>query len=223
MDNPEPSSSIRPFKRTYVACSSCRAHKSKCIIKDKPPCSKCQREHRECTFDKKARGPKHRAPPKWTTPTMEEDVSDSVMLQDPPPDGGGDSSVFGIPPAVGFQGGTPGSNPSPNAAGHSLYDRVRTSVVTSSNDALGILSDAARLHHPQDIPTTSGPLSTGTSVQQAPPQTNPGVTPGGFNGLGFTITRLSQPEDPTLDLWDKCRFVRQGWFTAQEAVTYIDL
>ncbi|KAH6662950.1 hypothetical protein F5X68DRAFT_178076 [Plectosphaerella plurivora] len=154
---------------------------------------------------------------------MEEDVSDPVMLQDPPPDGGGGSSVFGIPPAVGFQGGTPGSNPSPNAAGHSLYDRVRTSAVTSSNDALDILSDAARLHHPQDMPTTSGPLSTGTSVQQAPSQTNPGVTPGGFNGLGFTITRLSQPEDPTLDLWDKCRFVRQGWFTAQEAVTYIDL
>jgi hypothetical protein len=99
---------------------------------------------------------------------------------------------------------------------------VRTSVVTSSNDALDILSDAARLHHPEDIPTTSGPLSSGTSVQQAP-QTNPQVTPGGFNGLGFTISKLSQPDEPTLDLWDKCRFVRQGWFTAQEAVTYIDL
>lgn len=49
------------------------------------------------------------------------------------------------------------------------------------------------------------------------------MIPGEYSGLGFTITALSEADDATLDMWDKCRFVRQGWFTAQEAVTYIDL
>lgn len=247
MDDPQPPSSTRPFKRTYVACSSCRAHKSRCIIKDHPPCSKCQREHRECIFDKKSRGPKHRAPPKWTAQSTAMDAeraSESAMLQNPPSSGGTGTGIsvlggiiqpatvspqtFGMPgtgatAAASFQGDTPGSNASPNTT-HPLYDRVRTSAVTNSNDALDILSDAARLHHPQD--TLAGPrhLSSRDSDQQAlGPRVLPRVTPGGFNGLGFTITTLSQPDDRTLDFWDKCRFVRQGWFTAQEAVTYIDL
>lgn len=95
-------------------------------------------------------------------------------------------------------------------------------MVTGSNDALDILSDAARtLHGPEtnlsshihQTKSTPGGISTA----------NPVVQPGGYNGLGFTITRLSRPDEITLDFWDKCRFVRQGWFTAQEAVTYIDL
>jgi hypothetical protein len=37
------------------------------------------------------------------------------------------------------------------------------------------------------------------------------------------VSALSQPSADVLDLWDKCRFVRQGLFTGQEAVTYLDL
>ena len=38
-----------------------------------------------------------------------------------------------------------------------------------------------------------------------------------------SVSHLSRPTDEILDLWDRSRFVRQGWLTAQEAVTYLDL
>ena len=34
---------------------------------------------------------------------------------------------------------------------------------------------------------------------------------------------LSQPEPSILRLWESFRFVRMGWLTAKEAVSYIDL
>ncbi|OOQ82165.1 hypothetical protein PEBR_41877 [Penicillium brasilianum] len=38
------------------------------------------------------------------------------------------------------------------------------------------------------------------------------------------VSRLSQPSEEVLDLWwDNCNFVRDGWLTAQEAVSYLDL
>jgi hypothetical protein len=43
------------------------------------------------------------------------------------------------------------------------------------------------------------------------------------SGIGFRIETLSEPSEETLDLWDKSRFVRQGFFTGQEAVSYVDL
>ena len=107
---------------------------------------------------------------------------------------------------------------SPNNTGHSLYDRVRSTIVTGSNDALDILSDAAGPQH-----SIAGSTPSQARLPNSVISSGPKVQPGGFNGLGFTITTLSEPDDATLDLWDKCRFVRQGCLTAQEAVTYIDL
>jgi hypothetical protein len=38
------------------------------------------------------------------------------------------------------------------------------------------------------------------------------------------VSRLSQASEEVLDIWwDNCNFVRDGWLTAQEAVTYLDL
>ena len=34
---------------------------------------------------------------------------------------------------------------------------------------------------------------------------------------------LSRPSQATLEEWKACRFVQLGWFTAEEAVTYVDL
>jgi hypothetical protein len=81
-------------------------------------------------------------------------------------------------------------------------------VTTSSADALNQLFDSA--HPDEGSPARRQGTFTPTidrSVQ----------------GIGFTISALSDPDDEVLDMWDKCRFVRQGWFTAQEAVTYVDL
>ncbi|KAL2675646.1 hypothetical protein Neosp_011836 [[Neocosmospora] mangrovei] len=208
MESPGSSGNQRSFKRSYVACVSCRSRKSRCIVKDKPPCTKCEREHRECRFDHRQRGPKHREPPKWT-----QQEAATTSRQRPLPE----VQLPGASPKQldvslgGYQGDALGFSQSPNNTSHSLYDRVRSSIVTGTNDALDILSDAVDRQRSVAASTPSQPTN------------GPRITPGGFNGVGFTITALSEPEDSTLDLWDKCRFVRQGLFTAQEAVTYMDL
>ncbi|PNP73376.1 hypothetical protein FNYG_13274 [Fusarium nygamai] len=204
MESPDHSSSTRQFKRSYVACVSCRARKSRCIIKDNPPCAKCAREHRECRFDRRPRAPKHRDAPKWTR--------------------GNVNAVDAAPAAQPVQAANHspsedlGFNSSPNNTNHPLYNRVQSTIVTGTNDALDFLSSAAGQHSIAGSAPSQGHPSA-RNVQSDGPK----VVSGGSNGVGFTVTALSEPDDACLDMWDKCRFVRQGWFTAQEAVTYIDL
>lgn len=83
-------------------------------------------------------------------------------------------------------------------------------LVTDSADALSTLSHAANGAETAQ----SGQTKTHDSPMRL---TRP------FNGVGLVLSSLSEVCDEVLDTWDKCRFVRQGWFTAQEAVTYIDL
>ncbi|KAF4451019.1 ARO80-positive transcription regulator of ARO9 and ARO10 [Fusarium albosuccineum] len=222
MQSPEPASNHRSFKRSYVACVSCWARKSRCIIKEKPPCSKCEREHRECRFDHRPKAPKHREPPKWT---QQDTVVNQSELQQRPlndeahaPNTSPQQLDISLGNYQGLHAEVPGFTTSPNNTNQTLYDRVRSTIVTGSNDALDILSDAAGQQHSVAGSTPSQPQPSNVAHSSGPK-----VISGGFNGLGFTITALSEPDDSTLDMWDKCRFIRQGWFTAQEAVTYIDL
>ncbi|KAK7457355.1 hypothetical protein Landi51_01488 [Colletotrichum acutatum] len=107
----------------------------------------------------------------------------------------------------------------------SLSERVVSSLVTGSNDALDVLSDAANLLHHATGSPSSGPPSAppAHALQDVPVAVPAREQTGGQVGVGFIIQALSEPGNDTLDMWDKCRFVRQGWFTSQEAVTYIDL
>ncbi|KAF4496394.1 ARO80-positive transcription regulator of ARO9 and ARO10 [Fusarium agapanthi] len=201
MESPDHSSSTRQFKRSYVACVSCRARKSRCIIQDNPPCAKCAREHRECQFDRRPRAPKHRDAPKWTRGNV--DAAPATQ----PVQAANHSPLEDL-----------GFNSSPNSTNHPLYNRVQSTIVTGTNDALDFLSSAA------GRPSIDGSApSQGHASASNVRNDGPKVVSGGSNGVGFTITALSEPDDACLDMWDKCRFVRQGWFTAQEAVTYIDL
>lgn len=100
-----------------------------------------------------------------------------------------------------------------------------TSLVKGSNDALNVLSEVAGVLHNAAI---SPPLEPPSNRSIQPSPNVPVAVPASerqssHSGVGFHILALSEPADAILDMWDKCRFVRQGWFTAQEAVTYIDL
>ncbi|KAL6358993.1 hypothetical protein LRP88_09191 [Fusarium phalaenopsidis] len=165
MESPGPSNSQRSFKRSYVACVSCRTRKSRCIVKDKPPCNKCEREHRECRFDHRQRGPKHREPPKWT-----QQETATTSRQHPLPE----VQLPGASPKQldvslgGYQGDALGFSQSPNNTGHSLYDRVRSSIVTGTNDALDILSDAVDRQRSVAASTPSQPTNG--------PKITPGVS-----------------------------------------------
>jgi hypothetical protein len=93
-----------------------------------------------------------------------------------------------------------------------LHDQVVQTVVASSSDAVGLLFRAAN--------ATDSEGSGEADDQNAPE-------------IGFqsstTATDIQSPSlnirEPVsadlLDLWNQHRFVRQGWFTAREAVSYV--
>lgn len=234
------SSRSKAFKRGYVACVSCRTRKAKCIIEDEPPCIKCRRDHRECVFAARDKRFKQREAPKWTK-------TRASTESEPPQEAREQPHI----PAAARRNPTPPRIAAPkdvadisvsdmdSSSTDPLYGRVMSTVLTGSNDALSVLSGSVRApdstsatSHPPDAVSSSGHHS---SYSHALPQetrdpnlagdrnTGPSAVHSGNSSLGYMVPQLSNAEESVLDLWEKVRFVRQGWFTAQEAVTYVDL
>ncbi|KAL6354329.1 hypothetical protein LRP88_11657 [Fusarium phalaenopsidis] len=100
-----------------------------------------------------------------------------------------------------------------------LDEEVVRTVVSSSNDARNVLFKVANEHDPDDSDgqpayanvlddvSLASPLTNNTKVSHQAPQ----------------VVVLSNLTKEDAELWSRQRFVRQGWFTAQEAITYIDL
>lgn len=190
MESANAAESGQNFKRSYVACLGCRSRKVRCVIEAEPPCARCKREHRECTFNNREKSHKGRHPPKWTLPSKSRELAP------------GQSVPQAAPLPTMSVGGS--AQTSPDA----MSDRMISTVTTSSADALKLLFTSTQ---PGVAPTAQRDGGESPTLAKA------------TEGVGFTISRLSDPSDDVLDMWDKCRFVRQGWFTAQEAVTYVDL
>ncbi|KAL3443680.1 hypothetical protein BJX65DRAFT_311654 [Aspergillus insuetus] len=212
------------YKRGYVACIGCRTRKVRCVLGSKPPCAKCQREHRECVFQRGERTGKRREAPKWAraqsqrdsnstpTPTREDERREEVLsehsrresvaeirVSNPIDDGNGNGNGN-----VGLHG---------DAEDSPLTDPVMSTIFTRPSDALDVLFDAAR----------PGPAQGQAHAGGFPGEGAFGVSSLVSESGLVAVSALSQPSEDVLDLWDKCRFVRQGWFTGQEAVTYLDL
>jgi len=220
---PQSATGSQNTTRTYVACISCRARKVKCMLTDLPPCAKCKREHRECIFDTQRKKAKHRNPPRWTR-----DESMQRMRHHSIPDisGGATGSersstndqdsvttprdqVRNMPPPMQtVRAQYPEVSPSGSVP--SISERLMSTVVAGSADALETLSHAAQN---TDVRGQARMQNTNESIRATR----------SLNGMGLSMSCLSEADDTVLDVWDKCRFVRQGWFTAQEAVTFIDL
>ena len=104
-------------------------------------------------------------------------------------------------------------------------------VVSSGNDALNILFEAAAAHSREqsanesgvrsenvhDIMGDSGNHRTG-SISQVQSGVSPEVLAKAMRPVG-----LSHASREVLDVWEACRLVKMGWFTSKEAVTFIDL
>ncbi|KAL5336608.1 hypothetical protein BJX70DRAFT_409806 [Aspergillus crustosus] len=219
------------YKRGYVACLSCRARKVRCVLGSKPPCAKCSREHRECLFQRTEKKGKRREAPKWTRQGPNSNADPDPSLPTPQQDGQSeDGEAGGSEESESSRrdstvdeernGGADGnhnhnSNPGVNGSEEEspLTDPVMSTIFTRPSDALDVLFDAAR-----QVPLPG----TGFSAPDSFSAHGAGGNAVSESGQ-LAVSALSQPSDDVLDLWDKCRFVRQGWFTAQEAVTYIDL
>ncbi|KAE8142942.1 hypothetical protein BDV38DRAFT_293422 [Aspergillus pseudotamarii] len=207
----------KTYKRSYVACVSCRARKVRCLLGDEPPCAKCEREHRECVFEASGKVGKHRQAPRWSL--VQGHAPESLhrtRIQERPSDTG-HRHEDRTPRVISTAASEPDPHHLPGSDGQdnpSLSGRVMSTILARPSDALDVLFDAARA----DV----GESSSSHAMDQAGTIRDKSPTVVSASGL-VSVSGLSHPSEDVLDLWDRCRFVRQGWFTAQEAVTYIDL
>ncbi|KAM6515641.1 hypothetical protein FALCPG4_013858 [Fusarium falciforme] len=116
-----------------------------------------------------------------------------------------------------------GTSPSLGSTGPTgdLTDSVMRTLVSNGKDALRLLFQAAIEHVKQDGTTPSNP----PSVSQHP--LHPGaeiVTPQTTVSMRTSRPIYLSPASPdALTVWRAFRFVKMGWFTAEEAVTYMEL
>ncbi|KAL4901629.1 hypothetical protein BDW74DRAFT_187247 [Aspergillus multicolor] len=182
------------FQRAYKACIPCRRRK---------PCRRCRKMRLECQFSSKQ--------PWSRTKNTGDDglghVQDDVLGSNP-------SDTKNLDAAAGttdLAGSVESHEPSPSSltlasAAAELRDSecISTTVlqkqVTSGNDALDILFDAA-------AQVGSGSRAGDGQVAAPDDTTSP-----------FDV----RAEENVIRIWEGCRFVKMGWFTAEEALLYTD-
>lgn len=89
-------------------------------------------------------------------------------------------------------------------------------MVSSENDALNILFEAAARSEPVDayVSTVASTNFNGfTNTQESPKSV----------GSAPHIVNINSSSIDILHIWNACRFVKMGWFTAREAMTLVDL
>lgn len=111
----------------------------------------------------------------------------------------------------------------------SLGTSMMRTVVTSGNDALNILFEAAAAHRP-DLEPPNPPedtLSSKSHTTRDDDISNYRERQSGASRQTETHTArpvsVSQASKKVLGVWEACRFVKMGWLTSKEAVTLIDL
>jgi hypothetical protein len=101
-----------------------------------------------------------------------------------------------------------------------LASSVMRTVVSSGNDALNLLFEAA--HH-RDAMDNSQDMRASNSQPYETPRSGPSLDPSSPFTFRAQPVQMSQPSPETLRIWTSCKFVQMGWFTAHEAITYVDL
>jgi hypothetical protein len=97
-----------------------------------------------------------------------------------------------------------------------MESAVVQTVVSSGRDALGLLFKAAEQ---QDTSDDSDKQQQPAFAYDSPES----ALTSGAAPAPIPPSALSKPSRETLETWNACRFVKQGWFSAREGVTYIDL
>jgi hypothetical protein len=124
---------------------------------------------------------------------------------------------------------SPESRHSRNQSNSALANSMMRTVVSSGNDALNILFEAAAAHSQENG------LTEGAQTRNAHNHTDDTTRhESSLNQIHSTVApevlakaiqpvELSHVTKEVLSVWEMCRFVRMGWFTSREAVTFIDL
>ncbi|KAL3474160.1 hypothetical protein BJX99DRAFT_271890 [Aspergillus californicus] len=187
------------FQRAYKACIPCRRRKVKCQHESDRlgPCKRCRKMNLECRFSSKQ---------PWSRNT---EVDGRMQNQDC-----GSLSSMNEEFTARERSGADltrvdtGAEPQPVPSTTGLEDGecISTTVlqkqVASGNDALDILFDAAA--------QAGSSLGSGVDARRA--------TVSEATASPFDV----HSEENVLRIWEGCRFVKMGWFTAEEGVMYMD-
>ncbi|KAE8354513.1 hypothetical protein BDV28DRAFT_81071 [Aspergillus coremiiformis] len=234
--------SDRTYQRTYKACLACRRRKAKCELGTGPdglplgpPCAKCRREQRECIFSERKAWGRYKkreddaSPPARARPRRSNNLE--IGRQE-------SHRVPSRPPSYAEQDQDNNSTLHPSPAESSqrhqststLANSMMRTVVSSGNDALNILFEAAAAHskeHGIGLSKSSAPSRNAQSPidrsNNYENSLNQSIVPPEVLAKASRPVEISQASREVLGVWGACRFVRMGWFTAREAVTFIDL
>ncbi|KAF4431498.1 ARO80-positive transcription regulator of ARO9 and ARO10 [Fusarium acutatum] len=234
---------VRDFRRGYHACELCRKKKIRCIV-DKPgaSCLRCQREVKECVFsDERShrkrnktinrRGSSEQAPGSEHGITMASTSPAQVSLSqntftDEPSQMLDNSNDLTFPDiSISVRSGLPEhqqqavmNEASPSISSTGPAGEITTTLVSNGNDALRLLYQPAIENANKE---GASPSNQGRHTLRRTAETSsPGTT-------ASIMTSRPNPISPNslspLTVWRAFRFVRMGWFTAEEAVKYVDL
>ncbi|KAL4748936.1 hypothetical protein BDW72DRAFT_205166 [Aspergillus terricola var. indicus] len=193
------------FQRAYKACIPCQRRKVKCEPEPDlhQPCKRCRKMNLECRFSSKQPWSRKKNPGEGGTNGVRHASSECE------PRGmdrlGGAATTRSTTAIDEVHGPLPSNSGSASASagledGECISTTVLQKQIASGNDALDILFDAA--------------AHAGSSARVA-------------NGQATVLDDTNTPfdiesEDNVLRIWEGCRFVKMGWFTAEEALSYTD-
>jgi hypothetical protein len=92
-------------------------------------------------------------------------------------------------------------------------------MVSSENDALNILFEAATCAEP----VNTFPSTSETALNGLPAVPEVEGSPGSLQPSTPQLSSIDSIDYDLLRIWNACRFVKMGWFTAHEAMTLVDL
>ncbi|KAH6976036.1 hypothetical protein BKA56DRAFT_552471 [Ilyonectria sp. MPI-CAGE-AT-0026] len=240
---------IRDFRRVYKACELCRRKKIRCVVEGPgTSCLRCLRELTECVFSPERSHQKRSTGARPSAASFHDADCNSISTTSSPPllPRRADTPVqeqlpvlhdndgFSIPPQYDAQCESvlqrTGPEPSlpglthtrnvPVGGGGDLTDSVMRTLVSNGNDAMRLLFQAATEHSRTDGDTLSNGQPTSRTLAIAAPST---TSPENIPSVATTGPIYFSPATPdVLKVWRAFRFARMGWFTAEEAITYID-
>lgn len=233
------STSGREYQRAYKACLSCRQKKARCDlgggsggIPPGPPCARCRREQRQCLFSEKRawertkRG-QGQSRSDASSSSQRDNLSSPLQVQDA-------AHLPSQSSHTSPSGSHHDRDRGPPSTASGLTSSMMRTVVSSGNDALNLLFEAAAQNGPleqrdparntyNDKDGYHPDYRSARSVQTPGPGPGPGQSSVGTSPAAPAAVDISNPSRDVLDVWESCRFVKMGWFTAKEAITYVDL
>lgn len=235
-------------QRAYKACILCRKRKARCDLgeRDGPPCMRCRRELRECIFSSERAWTKKRqklgngdvatagaatsrqietsqdrsdearrassAQQQHKHTRLESDerptIRDTISRSQ-------DDSATATELATSSLGMQSERGPVQD-----LAQSVMRTVVSNGNDALSLLFQAATQQRPG---TGSNDSSRQVTFDQRMDAN--AITPRStlFGGAAPEPVAITPAAPDVYKLWKSSRFVKMGWLSAAEAITYLDL